>query len=101
MKILHFSLESYHSRASFLAFKVSIKILQCDQGVGLSPLWTSLHALRHSPVGLKRALELAQYVRIRDNDAQFAVLIERLRGNVFGTHKGSDYIHDDDLGVHI
>jgi hypothetical protein len=49
---------------------------------------TLLHALRVATVLLECLLEGVQHALVRDDDAQFAVPVERLGGDVLRAYKG-------------
>ncbi len=61
----------------------------------------SLRSLRVAPVLLECLLEGVQHALVRDDDAQFAVPIERLGGDVLRANEGFLAINDDDFCVHV
>src|SRR5450755_5009745 len=57
--------------------------------------------LRRAPILLKGRLQRSNNRRIGENEAQFAVIVERIARNILRTHEGRTAIGDHHLGVHI
>src|SRR5260370_2313387 len=61
----------------------------------------ALRSLRVAPVLLECLLEGVQHALVRDDDAQFAVPVERLGGDVLRANEGFLAIYDDDFCGHV